>query len=87
MPDYRAYFVGPEKDFIGYRGLFAKTTAKLSKKPRSFSKAPQLSFGAVLGSSPGLSVKRRSEAASVGGLFHDSLDNEPRGAWSSPPVR
>jgi hypothetical protein len=27
------------------------------------------------------------KAASVGGLFHDSLDNGPRGAWSSPPVR
>ena len=26
-------------------------------------------------------------AASVGGLCHDSLDNGPRGAWSSPPVR
>jgi hypothetical protein len=27
------------------------------------------------------------EAASVGCLFHDSLDNGPRGAWSFPPVR
>jgi predicted carbohydrate-binding protein with CBM5 and CBM33 domain len=27
------------------------------------------------------------KAASVGGLIHDSLDNGPRGPWSSRPVR
>jgi hypothetical protein len=27
------------------------------------------------------------KAASVGGLLHDSFDDGPRGAWSSPPVR
>jgi hypothetical protein len=27
-----------------------------------------------------------AKAASVGGLIHDSLDNGPRGAWSSPSV-
>jgi hypothetical protein len=76
MQHYRAYFVGPQIHFIRYRlflsgtgSSFAKMTAKLSKKPRRFSKAPQLSFGLVLGSSRGSSVKR-SRAASVGGLFH-----------------
>jgi hypothetical protein len=28
-----------------------------------------------------------AQAATGGGLFHDSLDYGPRGAWSSPPVR
>jgi transposase len=32
-------------------------------------------------------LSRKLQAASGGGLFHDSLDNGPRGAWSSPPVR
>ena len=32
-------------------------------------------------------VPPRAKAASGGGLFHDSPDNGPRGAWSSPPVR
>jgi hypothetical protein len=45
-----------------------------SGKPRSFSKAPQLSFGVVLGSSPGSSVKSQTKAASVGGLFHIGRD-------------
>jgi hypothetical protein len=30
---------------------------------------------------------RLAQAASVGGLFHDNLDEGPRGAGSSPPVR
>jgi hypothetical protein len=34
-----------------------------------------------------LGFLRRCKAASVDGLFHDSLDNGPRGAWSDPPVR
>jgi hypothetical protein len=33
------------------------------------------------------SLRSNSKAASVGGPFHCSLDNGPRGTWSSPPVR
>jgi hypothetical protein len=33
------------------------------------------------------SFANRNKAASVGGLFHVSLDDGPRGAWSSPPGR
>ena len=61
MQDYRAYFIGPSPILLGTGASFAKTTTKLSKKPRSFSKAPQLSFGVVIGSSPGSSVKSQGK--------------------------
>ena len=32
-------------------------------------------------------ARHLAQATSVGGLFHDSLDEGPRGAGSSPPVR
>ncbi len=48
----------------GTEASFAKTTAKLSNKPRRYSKVPRLSFGAARVSSPG-SVTSRSEPAGL----------------------
>ena len=66
MLDYRAYFVGSEKQFVGYKASLAETMVKLSTRPRSFSKVPRLSFGAARVSSHGSAI-RRSRAASASG--------------------
>jgi hypothetical protein len=57
---------------LGTGSWFAETTAKPPKKPRSFSRAPQLSFGVVLGSSLGF-----SPANSVGGPFKFLPTSQP----------
>jgi hypothetical protein len=63
---FGCWIIGPISSGVrsilsGIEASFAKTTTKLSKKPRSFSKAPQLSFGVVPGWSPGSSVKSESK--------------------------
>jgi hypothetical protein len=65
-------------------GQRAMATTMLYPKTQSLKRK---GAGSVAATDPGVGMVGSIQAASVGGLFHDSLDNGPRGAWSSPPVR
>jgi hypothetical protein len=42
MPDYRAYFVGPEKDFIGYRGLVCQNDGEAIEEAKKLFEGPTI---------------------------------------------
>jgi putative ABC transport system substrate-binding protein len=77
----------PYRDYVDAGGL-----RSAPRQPKNWVRVPldviNLSLTTPLQSAQTRWHRRSSrQAASVGGLLHDSFDNGPRGAWSSPPVR
>jgi hypothetical protein len=42
MPDYRAYFVGPEKHFIGYRGFVCRDDGEAIEQANGLFEGPTI---------------------------------------------
>jgi hypothetical protein len=64
MPDYRAYFVGPEKLFIGYRGFVCRDDGEAIEQANGLFEGPTIELWCARASSS-VSVTSRSMAASV----------------------
>jgi hypothetical protein len=68
MPDYRAYFVGREKNFIGYRGFVSQNDGEAIEKAKELFEGPTIELwcGARLVTRI-IGENAKVEAASVAG--------------------